>query len=418
MRWIPELVQRTADTLVPRLRRLDPYYRDDFDRLIRGPLQAFTQGLIRLRQPPTGLGLGEEQVLEEEQALTERVTDLMNRFLEHEYRDTDRIAERAGNTKTYGLVRGVFRIHEDLAPHLQTPLFQPGRSYLAYVRFGGPGPRVVPDIEDNGILSIGVKLMGVPGAKLLDDEQHTVDFSGISAPTFTTPDVRENVKLQEQVGLGTPAWYFLNPFDSHYLDMVMQGLYARAHTNPLQLTYHSCVPYLYGQTGGKPRAIKYALIPNFRSHKRAGPFTPDYLREAMRDTLTNEAVSFDFAIQFQADPDTMPIEHADVVWSTRDSPLIAVARLDIHVQRFDYPAQDAFARAITINPWHTIAEHRPLGNQNRARRAIYYATSRTRQTINGEQHVEPTGRERFDQVQEPRGGNVIEPEEESDREPV
>ncbi|WP_328184572.1 hypothetical protein [Marinobacter sp. OP 3.4] len=418
MRIIPRLVQSTTDTLIPRLRRLDPYYRDHFDRLARGPLQAFTQGLIRLRQRPTGLGLTEERPMEDEAALIDDITDLMNRFLEREYGDTGETAERAGNTKTYGLVRGVFRVNDYLAPHLRTPLFQPGERYLAYARFGGPGPRVVPDIEDNGILSIGLKLMGVPGPKLLDDERHTVDFSGISAPTFTTPDLQENVKLQQQVGLGTPAWYFLNPFDSHYLDMVMQGLYARAHANPLHLAYHSCVPYLYDNGDGRPRAIKYALLPRRQTHTRAGPFTPNYLRDAMRETLAQEPVSFDFAIQFQTDPRAMPIENAAIVWSTRDSPLVRVARLDLHMQRFDYPAQDAFARNLTINPWHTIAEHRPLGNQNRARRAIYYATSRTRQAINGEQHIEPTGHERFDLAGEPDSDNAPESSEETAHEPV
>ena len=273
----------------------------------------------------------------------------------------------------------------------------------------------MPDIEDNGILSMGLKLMEVPGPKLLDDEQHTVDFSGISAPTFTTPDVRENVKLQEQVGLGTPAWYFLNPFDSHYLDMIMQALYARAHANPLNLAYHSCVPCLYDNGDGTPRAVRYALLPGNRETAKAGPFTPNYLREAMKATLENTSVSFDFAIQFQTDPRTMPIENAAVAWSTRESPFIPVARLELHAQRFDYPAQDAFARNITINPWHTIAEHRPLGNQNRARRAIYFATSRTRQAINGEVHIEPTGREQFDPHQsEPDAvpGPVREPHDE------
>ena len=48
-------------------------------------------------------------------------------------------------------------------------------------------------------MSLSAKLMGVPGPKLLDDERSTQDFTGISAPTFTTPDVRENAKLQRPV---------------------------------------------------------------------------------------------------------------------------------------------------------------------------------------------------------------------------
>ena len=57
------------------------------------------------------------------------------------------------------------------------------------MRFAGPGPLAPPDPEDNGVLSIGIKLMGVEGEKLMPDDRRTQDLTGISAPTFTTPNV-------------------------------------------------------------------------------------------------------------------------------------------------------------------------------------------------------------------------------------
>ena len=56
----------------------------------------------------------------------------------------------------------------------------------------------------------------------------------------------ENLKLQRQLVDGTPVWYFVNPLDSHLLDGIMQGLYARLNTSPLEVTYWSCVAYLLG----------------------------------------------------------------------------------------------------------------------------------------------------------------------------
>jgi hypothetical protein len=50
---------------------------------------------------------------------------------------------------------------------------------------------------------------------------------------------------------------------------------------------------------------------------------------------------------------------------------------------------------LTYNPFHTIAEHRPLGNISRARQRMYYELSRLRQTMNNQQHYEPTGDETF-----------------------
>jgi hypothetical protein len=55
-----------------------------------------------------------------------------------------------------------------------------------------------------------------------------------------------NLELQRQVGRGTPLFYFLNPFDSHVGDMIMQGLYSKLNSSPLEVRYFSCVPYLYG----------------------------------------------------------------------------------------------------------------------------------------------------------------------------
>lgn len=383
------------------MRRLDPYYRDDFDRLFRPPLERAVQRLLRLRLQDQGLAVAEEVLSEDEKTVATAIADTMNRFLIKEYQETGQVAERAGNTKTYGLVRGRFTINEDLPSHLHLGVFRPGRSYPAYVRFGGPGPRVVPDIEDNGILSVGIKLMGVPGRKLLPDEKHTVDFSGISAPSFTTPNVFENIKLQREIGLGTPAWYFLNPRDSHLLDLLMQGLYARTHANPLEATYYSCVPYQYG----KGRAMKFRVRPRLERPSPVGRITDNFLREAMVSTLTHGEVVFDFAIQLQKDPVTMPIEDASIVWDEQQSPFIPVATLELPPQVFDVPAQHAFARNFTINPWHTLPVHRPLGNQNRARKTIYQSTSRMRQAINAEPHIEPSGDERFQKPLQDRTGS-------------
>ena len=45
-------------------------------------------------------------------------------------------------------------------------------------------------------MSISIKLMGVPGPKLMDEEKFTQDMFGVSTPTFVTPDTRANADLQ------------------------------------------------------------------------------------------------------------------------------------------------------------------------------------------------------------------------------
>jgi hypothetical protein len=73
-----------------------------------------------------------------------------------------------------------------------------------------------------------------------------------------------------------------------------------------------------------------------------------------------------------------------------------VATLRLSKQKFDSPAQMEFAKRLSYNPWHTIAEHRPLGNQSRARRRMYLELSTLRHNMNSVPHYEPTGDEMFD----------------------
>ncbi|GEK46381.1 hypothetical protein HPA02_06640 [Bisbaumannia pacifica] len=359
--------------------------RNGVDRLLQWPLTDALQAWLRWRRRhyaiDADLGLAEERELAGEAEVARRITEQMSEFLLRTYRHGT--AERAGNTKTHGLLKAQFEVLE-LPEPLRVGLFREPRAFEAWARFGGPGPRVVPDMRDNGVLSLGVKVLGVPGETLLDDEAHTQDFSGISAPTFTTPDVYENAKLQRLIGAGMPVWYFLNPFDSHYADMLLQALHAKAHGSPFEVGYWSCVPYLYG----KGRAIKYRFVPLLeRRSKVPLPAPDDYLRRAMVDTLGEEAeVVFELRIQFQEDPVTMPIEDASIIWTSEEIP---VARLRLPRQEFDTQARKRLARELTINPWHALPEHRPLGNQNRARKLIYSETSRLRQRINGEEHFKP-----------------------------
>ena len=140
-----------------------------------------------------------------------------------------------------------------------------------------------------------------------------------------------------------------------------------------------------------PKSKRRTPIPNL-------PFRPpdDYLRDSMVATLAKEDVELDIRLQLQTDAHLMPLENNAVLWPEKLSPRISVATLRIPRQKFDSPAQLDFAKRLSYNPWHCIAEHRPLGNQNRARRRMYLKLATLRQTMNATPHYEPTGDEVFD----------------------
>ena len=374
-------------------RRFDPFFRPLVDAVFQEPLAKITQAFVDL-SPADGLRLAEEKELPGEAEFLESIVSSMAAYMRSQYAPGG--FERGGNTKTHGVVRGEFIIRDDLPAEMRQGVFAEPRSFPAWVRFAGPGPASPPDIEDVGVLSIGIKLMSVPGPKLLDDEKFTQDFSGISTPTFTTPNVRENAKLQAAIGRGLPLFYFINPFDAHLVDGIMQGLWAKTQGNPLESRYWSCVPYLLGEG----RAMQYSVRPRLNSRTTVPrlPLRPsdNYLREAMSATLANREVEFDFLIQMQTDARRMPLENASARWSEALSPPIPAAVLRLPRQQFDSPKQLRFASCLSLNPWHCTAEHRPLGNQNRARRRIYQELSRLRQSMNATPHYEPTGDETFD----------------------
>ena len=56
-----------------------------------------------------------------------------HKYYEHSF------ALRAGNTKTYGVVKGEFEVLPDLADNLRQGVFRYPKTYPAWVRFAGPG---------------------------------------------------------------------------------------------------------------------------------------------------------------------------------------------------------------------------------------------------------------------------------------
>lgn len=376
-------------------RRFDPFVRPAFDALLRDPLARLTTALINSRRPNEGLAIAEERLLPGE----EEFVDSIVRSFTQQMRDLWKPGgfERGGNTKTQGIVRAEFIVHDDIPAHMKRGIYAKAQRFNAWVRFSGPGPYITPDIEDVGFMSISIKLMGVPGPKLMEEEeQHTLDMFGVSTPTFVTPDVKANAALQIESVKNAQIFYFVNLRESHVLDLVMQSLFIKTQSSPFEAPYFSCVPYLLGEG----QAMQYSVWP--KSARRTPiprlPLRPpdDYLRRAMVATLNQEEVELDIRLQMQTDPHLMPIENAGVLWPETLSPRVSVATLRIPKQTFDSPAQMEFAKKLSYNPWHTIAEHRPLGNQSRARRRMYRELSKLRHDMNAVPHYEPDGDEVFE----------------------
>jgi len=380
--------------LLQRERRIDPWIRPAFDAVLRDPIARLTTALINRQRKDEGLQIAEEKLLPDEEEFLDSIISSFQEQMRGLWKPGG--FERGGNTKTQGVVRGELIVHDNLAPQFRHGIYEKPQTFPAWVRFSGPGPYVTPDIDDVGFMSISIKLMGVPGRKLMDQEEFTLDMFGVSTPTFVTPDTKANAQLQIESIKNAQTFYFLNWRRSHILDLIMQSLWVKTQRSPFETPYFSCVPYLLGEG----QAMQYSVWP--KSKRRTPiprlPLRPpdDYLRDAMVAALAEGDVELDIRLQLQTDPHLMPIENNAVLWPERLSPRVSVATLRLPRQKFDSQAQIEFARKLSYNPWHTIAEHRPLGNQSRARRRMYLELSKLRQSMNAAPHYEPTGDEVFE----------------------
>jgi hypothetical protein len=386
-------ISNTLLGVVQAERRVDPFFRPWFDALLRDRLSDWVTRLVNKGRSDEGFRLAEERMQPDEEAHLQAIIDAFSAQMRRLWNPG--YFERGGNTKTHGVVRAEVTVRNDVPPHMRHGILAAARTFPAWVRYSGPGPVWSADIDDIGFLSMAIKLMDVPGDKLMDDEKHTQDLLGTCAPTFVTPDTRANAQLQHWSYLNAPVFYFLNFREPHLLDAIMNSLWTRTQTSPLECDYFSTVPYLLGEG----QAMQYSFHP--RSHVRTpvpglpGRPPDDYLRQAMAFTLSRTDAEFDICVQMQTDPFLMPIENASVMWPTSVSPRVPVATVRIPRQTFDSPEQIAFARWLSYNPWHCLPEHRPLGNVSRARRRLYWEMSQLRQQMNALVRYEPDGSETF-----------------------
>lgn len=323
---------------------------------------------------------------DEEDAITELVQILSKKIINEK---DGSIIRRDAHPKMHGLVKADFIIEPNLAPELAVGLFAKAATYPAWIRFSNQNAeRQADNIRD--IRGMAIKLLDVPGPKLLDGEESasTHDFLTISGPNLVTADAREFLDLLKAFTANklTEALFCL----THLKTTKTIFNTFKNYANPLQIRYWSTTPYLLGEG----HAVKYSCIPQTIAADGDGEGKDDnYLREAMVAQLDEKDAWFDFCVQFQTDAESMPIENANEVWDEAVSPFHKVASIRIPKQQFDNATRDKYGENLSFNPWHALAEHRPLGGVNRARRVVYAAISKERHEQNGEPRREPNGYE-------------------------
>jgi hypothetical protein len=308
-----------------------------------------------------------------------------------------RPAMRDAHAKGHGCVRADFAVRSSLPEPLRVGVFAQPRSYSAWIRFSNGAGTPHDDASGDG-RGMAIKLMGVPGAKLLSAETtaETQDFVMINYPVFFIRNVADYVPFTNLSLQGKSAEFYA---DHPYEQAIVNEITSTAVDQVLDQQYYSMSPYLLGEQAIKFMARPVDCTSGAAISEAAGPSPsagdPNYLREGMVKWLGEKDACFAFAVQPQTDPSAQPIEDPTVRWDESVAPFIDVASIRIPKQAFDSQAQQTFCENLSFTPWHALPAHQPVGGINRLRKAVYEAISDLRHRLNKAPRAEPTGHETF-----------------------
>lgn len=95
------------------------------------------------------------------------------------------------------------------------------------------------------------------------------------------------------------------------------------------------------------------------------------ISQSTRDFHMNNKVTYSFCAQLLQNLDEQPVEDIGVEWDEKKYPFEQVATLEFEPQDSWIPAFRAFwDDSLTVNSWHGLVEHQPLGSTNRMRRVV------------------------------------------------
>lgn len=340
------------------------------------PLSKSKVAFIQLPSPE----LGEEWSATQEtqaEAILSITKDLIKKRASE-----DRLHSRDAHPKAHGCVKAVIDIQSDKLPTPQrVGIFEENKKLDAWVRFsnGDPDSRHKPD-SDVDVRGMALKIMNVSGAS-----SGSQDMLMITSKEFFSKDGDDYLELFNALtkSRANLAWYALtHPLSAKRLFGARINI-----ANPLGTSYFSSVPYKLGN-----RSMRFKSEP-CESGKDVIAKNPgkDYLQEKLVTSLLQKSFCFKISVQPNMEPENNPVEDPRQIWDERKSPYYHVATLTIPVQsEINSEKMMNFCENLSMDPWHTHPQMRPLGQINRMRALIYGEISKVRHDLNRTKVMEPT----------------------------
>jgi catalase len=315
---------------------------------------------------PTGLKLGEERISPTEPRQAIVMAELIRKVSFDRARERQPL-KRFNQVKSQGCFNAEFKINDGLPSHLAQGIFSQSGSYNAYMRFANA---TQTDDRESDFRGLAIQID-------VDDNGQQQDFLFNSHPALFAADPKEFSDFIKAQANDRLAGYFISHLGA--LKVILSG--RKEHDSLFGIDYFSTTPSRHGDA--QDRAVKYSVQPCAAEPDYAlNRDDENYLRQGMLEHLRQEPGCFNFMVQLQTDPDTMPIEDASVEWPTSESPFVSVAQITINNQNFIDEQAMQRCEQQTFNPWTGIEAHKPLGSINRVRKAIYQQLGEFRNELN------------------------------------
>ena len=308
----------------------------------------------------------------------ERYARFAQAFAEIQVRKSQRFgAGRTLHRKQLAAAQGTLEVLDGLPPYARHGLFAAPHDFEAWVRLSNGGvDRAADHVPD--IRGFALRVFGVQGPSALGDgPARSQDFTLINHQAFAFSSSAEFVDFAVAASRGNGE-LFRHIFRRYgVLGAPRQiGKMVRIMGKPFSgfatETLYSALPMANG-----PYAVRVRLAPSEANGKPQPGAKRDWSGD-FAERLRRGPLHWDLQLQFFASEELTPIEDASVNWPT---PYTTVARLMLPQQDLAAPENIAFAERVeagVVDPWQGLAEHRPLGDVQRARKVVYFRSQQGR----------------------------------------
>ncbi|EME41957.1 hypothetical protein DOTSEDRAFT_54448 [Dothistroma septosporum NZE10] len=299
---------------------------------------------------------------------------------------------RGTHLKTQGCVIGRFKVNDHLPAHLAQGMFAKGGTYDCIMRYSSLTPKILPDNVPQP-RGIGIKVFGVEGEKIWGEDKKTQDFTFNNYPVL---ELRTPVATCEIADSLERNWNTLDKFGEELSarpDADVATLPARLDRQHLvAMKEWSQSAYRYGDY-----VAKFGVFPKGEAQKK---IEKEYLKDDdpinilsqhARAFHQNHKVTYSFCVQLLENLDDQPVEDIGVEWDEKKYPFHEVAELEFDPQDSWLPEFRVWwDDRITVNGWHGLKSHQPLGSTNRMRRVVYAESRKLRLRVNAHKdYIEP-----------------------------